>query len=103
MENPGLFEEIRHAVAECNPEALLADGFEDALLGTVQRCSQALACYDYDKCVDILMKRDGMTEEDAVAYLDFNTLGAWAGENTPMFLFNVRRTLGAFHRKAGSA
>jgi hypothetical protein len=29
---------------------------------------------------------DGMTEEEAEEYFNFNQLGAWIGENTPCFL-----------------
>src|SRR5262249_31715584 len=80
-------EEIRSYVADFNEEALLADGFEDAFVGVGQRCSQvSIAVYDTDKCIEILMQRDGMTEEDAIEFFEFNTLGAWAGEGTPMFL-----------------
>jgi hypothetical protein len=72
-------------------ELLLADGFEDALLGTVVgACRSPVACYDYDKCVEILMRRDGMDEEAACEYLDYNAVGAYVGELTPLFLHNMR-------------
>ena len=29
---------------------------------------------------------DGMTEEEAVEYFEFNIIGAWMGEETPCFL-----------------
>jgi len=81
------FEEKKELLAEHNDEAKLADGLEDALIGMCSRFGQSmLAAYDYDKCVQVLMKRDGMTEEEANEYLQFNTLGAWVGENTPVFL-----------------
>lgn len=71
-----------------NPEALTLDGFEDAYIGFATQFSRpALAVYDYEKCVEILMDRDGMDEEEAVEYLSFNVQGAWAGEHTPLILF----------------
>ena len=71
-------------------DLLLADGFEDALLGTVEgACREPVACYDYAKCVEILMGQ-GMDEEVASEYLDFNTLGAYMGKYTPLFLHNMR-------------
>jgi len=80
-------EEIKETLAECNPDALLADGFDDALIGIAQRCGQpVLAVYDIDKCVDVLMKRDAMTYEEAREYLEFNSIGAWVGEHTPIWL-----------------
>lgn len=71
---------------EENPEALLADGFEDAFIGIARRCSQpSLAVYDYTKGVEILMQRDGMSEEEAVEWMEFNVVGAWVGEHTPIW------------------
>ncbi len=78
--------EIRELLAEENPQALTADGFDDALVGIGRRCSQpALAVYDYEKCVAVLVGQ-GMTEEDAVEHMEFNVVGSWVGENTPLFL-----------------
>jgi len=65
---------------------LLADGFEDALLGIGGAFNQLAAVYDYDKCVDILIKRDGMSMEDAEEWMSFNVCGAYVGEHTPIFL-----------------
>jgi hypothetical protein len=68
--------------------ALLADGFEEALIGTVRQFNRGpIALYDYNKCVQILMDRDGMPEEDAHEHMEFNVLGAWMGEGTPAFAF----------------
>jgi len=66
---------------------LLADGFDDALLGVGMRCGQRdVAVYDLSKIIDILMKRDGLSEEEAWEHADFNILGGWVGEETPMFV-----------------
>ena len=57
---------IRNWVAEFNEEALLADGFEEAVIGIAERCSKPpLVIYDAKKCIDILMERDGMDFEEA--------------------------------------
>ncbi len=32
-----------------------------------------VAVYDIDKCVEVLVSRDGMTHEDADEFLSFNT------------------------------
>ncbi len=67
-------------------EMLLADGFEAAFIGTVERCGQAtLACYDIEKCIEVLVAM-GMTREEAIEDLEFNTIGAWMGDGTPVFL-----------------
>lgn len=73
-------------LAEANSEALLADGFSDAYLGYVcNHHHKQVAVYDYLKCVEILME-DGMTEEEATEYLEYNTLSAYVGENGPLFV-----------------
>jgi hypothetical protein len=54
------------ALAELNPDALLADGLEAALVGyTVNHHHPIVAVYDIDKCIDVLVERDGMTAEEA--------------------------------------
>jgi hypothetical protein len=65
---------------------LRADGFNDAIMGIVQRCGQAdVILYDTDMIIQILIDADGMTYEEAVEYFDFNILGAWVGDGTPAF------------------
>ena len=74
-------------LAEANPEALLADGLEAALVGyTVNHHHPHVAVYDIDKCIDVMVERDGMTPEEADEFLSFNTLGAYVGENGPMYV-----------------
>jgi hypothetical protein len=65
---------------------LLADGFGKAFIGYVTQFNTILACYDYSKCIKILVKRDGMDEIEAVDFMDFNVTGAWMGKYTPCFL-----------------
>jgi hypothetical protein len=73
-------------ISEEYPELLTADGFDDAIIGVVQRMGESAICYDEDKVIEILMDRDEMTYEEAVEYFDFNIAGAWVGEFTPFFL-----------------
>lgn len=68
-------------------ELLFADGFDDAIIGVgTQASRRETVTYDHHKCVEILMKRDGMTEEDADEYMSFNVTSAWVGEGTPIFV-----------------
>ena len=64
-------------------EILKADGFDEAVVG-YEIISMKLI-YDYNKMVEILI-RDGMEEIDAVEYLDYNVLGAYVGEKTPIIM-----------------
>ncbi len=66
---------------------LTADGFDEAILGVVRRCGQKpFVLYDRDLCIAILMSRDGMSEEAAHEFFDFNVEGAWMGEGSPGYL-----------------
>jgi len=76
---------------EMYEEALLADGFEDALIGYGHQFHNAVAIYAWDKCIEILMSRDGMSREDAEEFFDYNVTGAWVGKNTPVFLESRRQ------------
>lgn len=74
------------AEEQCVEGALLADGYEAAFLGYGTMFSHAVAVYNYEHCIRILQERDGMSYEEAVEFFEFNTAGAWVGENTPVFL-----------------
>lgn len=77
---------IRDELAEIDEEILCADGFDEALIGYVERFGQpTIALYDLDKCYEVMMERDGMTYEEAAEYFEFNIIGAWMGEYTPAF------------------
>lgn len=80
-------DEIKEAIATVNPDALFADGFEQALIGAVCRfdLKTPVALYDLEKCIRILKRRDDMTDEDAREYFNFNVLGSYVGEHTPAF------------------
>ena len=77
---------------ELNPNALMADGFEDAWIGFTLNSHHAhVAVYDWAKCVQILMDRDDMSEENAIEFINFNTLDAYVGDDGPLFMRAIRR------------
>ena len=70
-----------------NPDALLADGLDDALIGFASRCGMdTVAVYDRDKCIEVLMRNEGFTYDGAQEWMDFNVEGAYLGPGTPMYL-----------------
>jgi len=78
----------RDELAECcDEELLLADGWDDAFLGiTANHHHPVVAVYDYDRIVEIMVERDGMSHEDADEYAQFNIVGAYVGERTPIYV-----------------
>ena len=68
-------------------DMLSADGFDDAVIGVAFRCaSQPILAYDFDKCVEILMERDGMDRDGAIEHMEFNVVGSYVGDGTPCFI-----------------
>jgi hypothetical protein len=49
-----------------------------------------VVAYSVEKILDILINRDGMTYEEAIEYYDYNIVGAWMGELTPVFITNYK-------------
>lgn len=63
------------------------DGFDECVLGIGSRCGmEDVLVYSKKKIVYTLRDRDEMTVEDALEYIDFNILGAYVGERTPIIL-----------------
>jgi hypothetical protein len=79
-------EDKYEGLAAANPDAYLADGFDDAYIGFTIGISPSVAVYDYRECVKVLVRDNKITEEEAIEYLDFNTVFAYVGQNTPLFL-----------------
>ena len=66
---------------------LQADGFEDALIGLgMKKGSENSLVYDYEKCVEILIEREGMSHEEAIEWMEFNVVDAYVGPTTPIFV-----------------
>ena len=64
-------------------ELLMADGFDDAIVG-ICSCSFRII-YDYDLMLEIL-EVEGMEEIDAIEHLEYNVLNAYVGPQTPIFM-----------------
>ena len=59
--------------------------FEPAIVGIAHRYGMPpIVAYDYDKVISIFAKDMGY--EDAIEHFDFNVIGAWLGEGTPIFI-----------------
>ena len=81
--------ELQNIVSyETDEEIMLMDGFEDAFIGFSRRCGQpTLATYSWKEMIRVLVESEGMDEEEAVEYIEYNCAGAWMGELTPVILY----------------
>ena len=86
---------------------ILFDGMEPAFVGVAERFEpvmvrmpsddqvrmgrqhQFFAVYSYAKMIQVC-QADGMDRDEAIDYLEFNTLGAYVGETTPAFIHDER-------------
>jgi hypothetical protein len=60
--------------------------FDVAIVGYIEGIGRAdVVCYSKSKVLEILME-DGMSWEEAGEYYNFNMVGAYMGEKTPVFL-----------------
>lgn len=73
-------------------EILLADGLDPALIGfsADSPASRMRAIYDYDACLtQLLITNPEWLPEDAQEWLDYNVLGAYVGDTTPLFVHRL--------------
>jgi hypothetical protein len=77
----------RERLAQEYDDLWFADGFDEAILGVSRRAgSDPLVAYDYDACIEILMERDTMSRSEATEFFEYNVIGAYYGERTPVFV-----------------
>lgn len=62
--------------------------YDDALIGVT---TENRAVYDYDLMVECLVNHDGLTHEDAVEWIEYNTLRAlpYYGDTAPTVIHRV--------------
>ena len=78
----------RDLIAEYYPDLVVLDPlyYDKAIIGVVNRIGIEAVCYSSDRILDILVEEEGMSEEEAVEYFEYNIIGAYMGEHSPMFL-----------------
>jgi len=68
-------------------DLLFADNFDNAIIGV----SMGISCgtkvvYDAEEMARTLVVSEGITEQEAWEYLEFNTFNSYVGDNTPIFV-----------------
>jgi hypothetical protein len=66
-------------------DVLKADGFDAAILGIDEKSMRLV--YSVSKCIEILMK--DMSEEEAMEFFEYNISGAYVGEKTPIWCWDI--------------
>ena len=71
-------------LTEENPNAILWDNLNDAVIGV---SDDQRAVYDIDKMAVCLQTNQGLSEDDAYEWIDYNILGVYVGEFTPIHIY----------------
>ena len=90
---------LRAELAELDEEMLLlSPEYDGAIMGYGERCGQPnLAVYHYRSLVELAAEHMEAEEgesalELAIEYIDYNVVGAWLGEKTPVFFHTTETT-----------
>lgn len=64
--------------------------FDEAIIGVATSSTGMMAvAYSEPKIIELLIRHDQMDPDEAMEYYQFNILGAYLGENTPIFIDDV--------------
>lgn len=83
--------ELKGYLCDCGYEDTIILESPDYLSAIVGISDDARIIYDYEKMVKFLMISEGMDYEEAIEFIDFNTLGAlpYMGEKRPIILNRI--------------
>lgn len=71
-----------------NVVLFLSSSYDDALIGVSE---DGRAVYDFDLMVEWLIKTDGMSEEEAIEWIEYNTIRSlpYIGAKAPIIMYRV--------------
>jgi hypothetical protein len=64
-------------------QLVIADGFDEAVIG-IDVVGERII-YSVQKVIDILIERDGMDEQEAIDWYEYNMQSTYVGEHTPIW------------------
>lgn len=76
---------------EQNPDAIVLDGFDAAIVGVTRTGNGVVVAYDYEAMLALLQAR-GMTKEEASEYGEELLLPFDEGRGTPVFIRRLEGT-----------
>lgn len=86
MTKPDIREQIAESIGDEDLIFFDGPGFDEAIVGIARRFGMPpVVAYSYEKIIAAMMA-EGMDEGEAVEFFEFNTIGAWVGESTPVFI-----------------
>lgn len=82
--------EIEEYCREMGANTLFAEGFDDAIIGIVRCINSYKVLYDTDKIISMLREKTNSTKKQAREYFLLNIAGVNHGDETPVFLENIK-------------
>ena len=65
-----------------------ANDFMDCMIGVIYGADVSnRVCYDMEKVIHKLMKRNDWNYDDARDWFDFNIVGSYVGDSTPVYMY----------------
>ena len=83
--------ELEQQLREHNPNAIVIDGFDAAVIGVTRTSNGVVLAYDYEAMLSVLEAR-GMTREEASEYGEELLLPFDEGRGTPVFIRRLEGT-----------
>ena len=73
-------------IKKLDPTILVADGYDDCIIGLTFRDDELVALYSIDRILKKL--EQDMSDIDALEFFEFNIAGAYMGVKTPKYIWS---------------
>ena len=70
-------------------DLMFADGFDDAIIGIAGGFDCGRVVYCYASMIETYMNDNQCSYEDAVDWIEYNTLGSYIGKHTPIYVTGI--------------
>tara|TARA_Y100001938_G_scaffold140962_1_gene209996 strand:- start:5021 stop:5266 length:246 start_codon:yes stop_codon:yes gene_type:complete len=67
-------------------DLLFANGYDDAIIGVCGGHDSGRVAYYIPKMVEIAANNLSIDQDEALEWLEYNTFGAYVGNNTPIYI-----------------
>lgn len=82
--------DVRELIADYEYEDVIIFSNPDYASAFIGISEDNRAVYDYDKMVEFLVNKDGMTDIEAIEFIEYNTIRALPYfENSPIIIHNL--------------
>jgi hypothetical protein len=82
-----ILDDIVEQYGDTETEIVIADGYDEAVIGIATDFTEPRIIYSVSKCLEIL-ERD-MDELEAFEHFTYNVSGGYVGEQTPIWCWDI--------------